>query len=177
MEIPIETIKQVFQIASKGNVFKILNPAPLKAIPLSVLQDIDILIPNEGELYRLYSLLNLPDVKSDGKKKIIQSSRSIADLGIHFVITTLGSKGALIYNRKNQEVIEIPAVKVKAIDTVGAGDCFNGVLASKLCNGESLVNAVKYATVAASISVTRKGAQASMPFAEEIEKQFKKFNN
>ncbi len=176
MEIPIDTIEELLRIASEGDVIKILNPAPLKAIPVNVLKNIDILIPNEGELIRLYTLLNLPEVKSDGKNKIIQTSKAIAELGINFVITTLGSEGCLIYDRENEEVIGVPAVKVKAIDTVGAGDCFNGVLASKLSNGESIINAVKYATAAASIAVTRKGAQASMPFAEEIEEQFKKIN-
>ena len=177
MEIPIETIEEIFKIASQGNVIKILNPAPLKSIPKNVLKNLDIVIPNEGELYRLHSLLELPEVKTEGKDKIVQASKDIVEFGINFVITTLGSKGCLIYDRNNDEVTEIPAIKVKAVDTVGAGDCFNGVLASKLCNGESVKSAVKYATVAASIAVTRKGAQESMPFAEEIEEQFKKLHN
>ena len=177
MEIPIETIEEIYKVASESRVIKILNPAPLKAIPINVLKKIDIIIPNEGELYRLHSLLKLPEIKSEGKKKIIQTSKAIADLGIAFVITTLGSKGCLIYDRENEEVIVIAAVKVNDVDTVGAGDCFNGVLASKLCSGETIINAVKYATAAASIAVTRKGAQDSMPYAEEIEEQYKKLSN
>ena len=177
MEIPIETIEEIFKIASEGNVIKILNPAPLKSIPKNVLKNLDIVIPNEGELYRLHSLLELPEVKTEGKDKIVQASKDIVEFGINFVITTLGSKGCLIYDRNNDEVTEIPAIKVKAVDTVGAGDCFNGVLASKLCKGESVKNAVKYATAAASIAVTRKGAQESMPYAEEIEEQFKILHN
>ncbi len=177
MEIPIETIEEIFKIASEGNVIKILNPAPLKSIPKNVLKNLDIVIPNEGELYRLHSLLELPEVKTEGKDKIVQASKDIVEFGINFVITTLGSKGCLIYDKNNDEVTEIPAIKVKAVDTVGAGDCFNGVLASKLCKGESVKNAVKYATAAASIAVTRKGAQESMPYAEEIEEQFKILHN
>ncbi|MFX1338159.1 MAG: ribokinase [Promethearchaeota archaeon] len=177
MEIPIDTIEEIFKIASEGNVIKILNPAPLKVIPINILKNIDIIVPNEGELYRLHTLFKLPELKSEGKKKIIQASKSIADLGIKFVITTLGNKGCLIYERENEKIIEIPAIKVQAIDTVGAGDCFNGVLASKLCNGQTIVNAVKYATAAASIAVTRKGAQDSMPYAQEIEEQFKKLKH
>jgi len=176
MEIPIETIEVIYEIASEGNVIRILNPAPLKAIPLNVLKNIDIIIPNEGELYRLHSLLKLPDIKSEGKNKIIQTSKAIADLGIPIVITTLGGEGCLIYDRENEEVIEIPAIKVNTVDTVGAGDCFNGVLASKLCNGETIVNAVKYAKTAASIAVTRKGAQDSMPYLNEIEKRYQEYN-
>ena len=173
MELSIETIEEIYRIASHGNLIKILNPAPLKPIPISVLKNIDIIIPNEGELFRLHSLLEFKELSGTQKEKIIQASKDIASLGIKIVITTLGSKGCLIV--ENDEVIEIPAFKVEAIDTVGAGDCFNGVIASKLCQGETLLNAVKYATAAASIAVTRKGAQESMPFINEIDEQFKKF--
>lgn len=173
MELSIETIEEIYRIASQGDVIKILNPAPLKPIPISVLKNIDIIIPNEGELFRLHSLLEFKELSGTQKEKIIQASKDIASLGIKIVITTLGSKGCLIV--ENDEVIEIPAFKVEAIDTVGAGDCFNGVLASKLCQDEPLLNAVKYATAAASIAVTRKGAQESMPFIHEIDEQFKKF--
>ena len=173
MELSIETIEEIYRIASQSNVIKILNPAPLKPIPISVLKNIDIIIPNEGELFRLHSLLEFKELSGTKKEKIIQASKDIASIGIRIIITTLGSKGCLIV--ENDEIFEIPAFKVEAIDTVGAGDCFNGVLASKLCQGETLLNAVKYATAAASIAVTRKGAQESMPFINEINEQFKQF--
>ena len=152
---------------------KILNPAPLKPIPLVMLKNIDIIVPNEGELFRLHSLLNLDELSGEGRGKIIQASRDIARLGVKTIITTLGSKGCLIYENENDQAIDIPAFKVKAVDTVGAGDCFNGVLASKLFQGESLINSVKYATAAASIAVTREGAQESMPYEEEIEARYR----
>ncbi len=171
MEIPIETIAEIFTIASKGNAVKILNPAPLKPIPVDLIKLIDIIIPNEGELFRLRELLGLKEIKGEWKEKIITACKDIVKFGVKTVITTLGSKGCLIYD-KNQP-IEVPALKVKAIDTVGAGDCFNGVLASKLCQGESLVTAVQYAVAAAAIKVTRKGAQAGMPYKHEIEEKFK----
>ena len=173
MEIPIETIIEIFNIASKGDVIKILNPAPLKPIPLSILKNIDIIIPNEGELFRLYSLLELKGLSGEGKQKILQVSIDIYNLGPKIIITTLGNKGCVIYDGKKDKIIDISAPKVKAVDTVGAGDCFIGVLASKLSKGETIVNAVKYATVAASIAVTRKGAQESMPFLNEIEEKIK----
>ena len=72
---------------------------------------------------------------------------------------------------------EIPAFRTQAVDTVGAGDCFNGVLASKLCQGENVINSAKYATAAASIAITRRGAQASMPYENEIEDRFKQYND
>ncbi|MFW9939887.1 MAG: ribokinase [Candidatus Thorarchaeota archaeon] len=176
MEIPIETIEEIFKIALKGDVIKILNPAPLKPIPLEILEKVDIIIPNEGELYQLHSFLNLPKLTGEGKLKITQASRELAKLGIKNVITTLGKKGSIIYLGAEDKFIEIPAPKVNVVDTVGAGDCFIGVLASKLCQGESIINSVQYSTIAASIAVTRKGAQDSMPYINEIEKKLKELN-
>ncbi|MFX1346372.1 MAG: ribokinase [Promethearchaeota archaeon] len=176
MEIPIETIEEIFKIALKGDVIKVLNPAPLKPIPLEILEKVDIIIPNEGELYQLHSFLNLPKLTGEGKLKITQASRELAKLGIKNVITTLGKKGSIIYLGAEDKFIEIPAPKVNVVDTVGAGDCFIGVLASKLCQGESIINSVQYSTIAASIAVTRKGAQDSMPYINEIEKKLKELN-
>ncbi|HEC38683.1 MAG TPA: ribokinase [bacterium] len=176
MEIPMETIQEVFNIASEGDVIKILNPAPLKLIPHEVLEKIDILIPNEGELFRLYSYLGFKDVRGKKKEQIIKASKEIANLGIHYIITTLGGKGCLIYDNQKENIKEISAPIVKAIDTVGAGDCFTGVLASSLSKGEPLVKSVKCATIAASIAVTRKGAQNSMPYLIEIEERIEELN-
>lgn len=176
MEIPINTINEIISIAIKGDVIKILNPAPLKPIPIEILKNFDIIVPNEGELTRLHSLLGFEELSTKGDNMIIQISRDITSLGVKKVITTLGSRGALIYQSENDELTKIPAFKVQAVDTVGAGDCFNGVLASKLNQGESLIEAAKYATAAASISVTRKGAQESMPYLHEIEERYKNFH-
>ncbi|MFX1375032.1 MAG: ribokinase [Promethearchaeota archaeon] len=176
MEIPIETIEEIFKIASEGDCIKILNPAPLKPIPLNILEKVDIIIPNEGELYRLHSLLNLKPLSGEGNQKIMQASKNLFNLGIKYVITTLGKRGSLIYLGNEDKFIEIPAPEVSAVDTVGAGDCFIGVLVSKLSQSETIINAAKYATIAASIAVTRRGAQASMPYLNEIERKFKELN-
>ena len=175
MEIPIETIEEIFKIAKQGEVIKILNPAPLKPISLSILSNIDIIIPNEGELLQLHSLLKLKELIGNSKDKIIQASKDISKFGIKTIITTLGNKGSILYDAADDKITEVPAFKVQAIDTVGAGDCFNGVVASKLCQGENILTSVKYATAAASIAITRQGAQASMPYLNEIEDRFKHY--
>ena len=173
MEIPTETIQEIFTIASMGNSLKILNPAPLKTIPLEVLEMVDILIPNEGELYKMHSLLGFEPLIKAGNKMIIQASKDISSLGIGYIITTLGNKGCLIFDGRKEKGFKISTPKVKAIDTVGAGDCFIGVLASMLNKGENIINAVEFATVAASIAVTRTGAQESMPYFNEIQNRIK----
>ena len=176
MEIPIETIKEIFKIASEGNVIKILNPAPLKPLPLEILEKVDIIIPNEGELYQLYSFLTNQESTEEGKQKIVKASKFLTKLGIKCVITTLGSRGSIIYLGPEDKIYEIAAPEVIAVDTVGAGDCFIGVFASFLSKGEKIIKAVKFATIAASIAVTRKGAQNSMPYLNEIEENMKKLN-
>jgi len=176
MEIPIDTIQEIYNIASKGNLIKILNPAPLKPISFNILKNIDIIIPNEGELYQLHSLLGFKEITSNGLEKIKQISEDITNTGVRIVITTLGARGAAIYQSAGDIINFLPAYKVQAVDTVGAGDCFNGVLASKLNHGKEVIDAVKYAISAASIAVTRRGAQESMPFLNEIEERYKSYN-
>lgn len=175
MEIPTETIERIYDIAGEGKVIKILNPAPLKAIPHSILELIDIIIPNEGELYRLHELLDLGKITQNSMDSILRASQDIADLGVNIILTTLGKKGSFYFNAKNGDKQLIPAPKVKAVDTVGAGDCYNGVLASQLTQGKPLREAIKYATAAAAIAVTRKGAQKSMPLLDEIKEKIKNF--
>jgi ribokinase len=176
MEIPIESIREIFEIASEGEVIKILNPAPLKPIPLETLEKVDIIIPNEGELYHLYSFLTKKELTEEGTLKIVRASKALTKLGIKCVITTLGSRGSLIYLGTEDKVIEVPAPKVGAVDTVGAGDCFIGALASFLSRGGKITKAVKFATIAASIAVTREGAQNSMPYLDEVEEKIKELN-
>ena len=177
MEIPLATIEEIYKMAAQGNCIKILNPAPLKPISHSILSNVDILIPNEGELLCLHSLLNLKNLKGEKKERIIQASRDISEYGVNVIITTLGSKGSLIYDARKDRITDVPALKVQAVDTVGAGDCFNGVLASMLNQGENLITSVKYASAAASIAVTRKGAQESLPYLNEIKKRFKEYSS
>ncbi len=175
MEIPINTIEAIFNIAKQGECIKILNPAPLKPITSSILNNIDIIVPNEGELLQLHSLLKLQELNGNSRERIIQASKNISKFGIKTIITTLGNKGAIIFDAVEDKIMEVPAFEIQAVDTVGAGDCFNGVLASKLCQGENILTSVKYATAAASIAITRQGAQASMPYGNEIEDRFKHY--
>ncbi|GAH05059.1 unnamed protein product, partial [marine sediment metagenome] len=162
MEISIATIDTIFRIASQGNAIKILNPAPLKPIPLDTLKKIDIIVPNEGELLRLHSFSIQKELSGSNNEKIKQASKSLTKLGVKTIITTLGKKGALIYYGDKDKFEIIPALKVQAVDTVGAGDCFNGCLASALSKGKTISEAAKFATAAASIAVTRKGANQAV---------------
>jgi len=172
MEIPIDTISEIFAIGSEGRGTKILNPAPLKPIPSEILQNVDIIVPNEGELFRLHSFLGCLKITDSSDNKILLASKDISKFGVKNVITTLGKKGCHVFQSSGEQSTLIPAFPVEAVDTVGAGDCFNGVLASKLNQGHELIESVLYASAAASIAVTRKGAQDSMPYEDEIIKRY-----
>jgi ribokinase len=161
LEIPIETVIKAAELCKmEGSVF-ILNPAPACHLSDELLKHIDFLTPNELEL-ELISGMNVTDEESACK-----ASRILLDRGVRNVIVTMGPIGS-IWVTENK-VIKSPALKVHAVDTTGAGDAFNGALAFSLAKGINPEKSIEFANKVASISVTRKGAQSSMPFYNEIE--------
>jgi len=161
LEIPIETIKYVADIARKLNKKVILNPAPAQPLDKELLQSLYLITPNETEAEMISG------IKITNDDSLLACARAIHAMGVQSVIITLGSKGAFLYSDNFQE--HIPTVKVKAVDTTAAGDVFNGALAVALSEGCGLPEAVRFANKAAAISVTRFGAQASAPYREEID--------
>ena len=160
LEIPIETIEYVADIACNAGKTVILNPAPAQPLSKNLLQKVSILTPNETEA-GMISGISVSDTAS-----AIEAARMICAMGVQTVIITLGAKGAMIYTDSLQE--EISAEKVVAVDTTAAGDVFNGALAVALSENKTITDAVKFACRAASISVTRIGAQASAPYRESL---------
>jgi ribokinase len=161
LEIPIETVEYAACIAAKANVKVILNPAPAIQLPKKLLKNIYLITPNETEAELLTGVIinNLEDVKLAAKKLI--------DMGVKNVIITLGASGSLFGNADGFSVQG--ARKVEAVDTTAAGDVFNGALCVAFAEGKDIWNAVHFATVAASISVTRTGAQSSIPMRKEVD--------
>ena len=160
LEIPMETIEYVANIASAKGKTVILNPAPAQPLSKSLLQHVTILTPNETEA-GIISGVAVTDLAS-----ACEAASIIGAMGIKTVIITLGAKGALIYT--GDFYTEIPVEKVEAVDTTAAGDVFNGALTVALSEGKEIADAVRFACKAASISVTRMGAQASAPYKIEL---------
>lgn len=160
LEIPMETIEYVVQTAYTQNKKVILNPAPGCKLSPQLLEKLFLITPNETEA-EIISGVKITDFQSAE-----QAARKIHEWGVAAVVITLGSKGALICS--DSIVERIPAVQVNAVDTTAAGDVFNGALAVALSEGESLFAAVQFATRAAALSVTRLGAQSSVPFRREL---------
>jgi len=160
LEIPIETIEYIAALAKQHNKKLILNPAPACILTDDLLSKISIITPNEKEASMLsgIEITNIETAK--------QAAQVLSGKGIAIVIITLGEEGALLY--ENNEFNLIPTNKVNAVDTTAAGDVFNGALAVAISEQKNIKDAVRFANIAASISVTRLGAQASAPYREEI---------
>ena len=161
LEIPAETVARAAVIAKSGGTAVVINPAPMKEMPDSLFTVTDIMIPNEHEAELLTGIAVRN--KADAERAI----KAIRSKGVKTIIITLGEKGCF-YNI-GEEIFVHPAEKAEVVDTTSAGDTFIGALCVKLSEGESIHKAVSFATKAAAITVSRKGASASIPYAYEIE--------
>jgi ribokinase len=161
MEIPKETVYYAIEKAYAENKKIILNPAPApEYLDDYILSKIDFFTPNETELEKLTGK-EIADIPT-----AIEASKVLIGKGVKNVIATLGEKGSLLVS--SDKTIFFEGEKVKAIDTTAAGGCFNAALAVALSEGKTIEEAIKFANKAAAISVTRKGAQPSMPFRNEL---------
>ncbi|MGQ8338079.1 ribokinase [Sunxiuqinia sp. A32] len=160
LEIPLETIEFFAKEAVERGIKVILNPAPANTLSDNLLANLYMITPNETEAEILTG------VKVIDENSAKQAARILNAKGVEIVIITMGSKGAMLYS--NSQSVLIPAQKVSPVDTTAAGDTFNGAIAVALSEEKELVEAILFANQAAAISVTRLGAQASVPFRNEI---------
>lgn len=160
LEVPTETVTHAARLANKHGVTVVLNPAPAPAValPEELLRNVDILIPNRTELETISGI--------DCSKSVDAAADSLSDIGVGASVVTLGSKGALIC-RDGQKLL-VPSFKVNPVDTTAAGDTFCGALCVALAEGRTLHEAVTFGNLAASVTVTRPGAQNAIPTRAEI---------
>lgn len=155
LEIPLPAVLESARQAKRAGALFMLNPAPARPLPPALLKLTDTLVPNEHEAALL-----------TGEKDPARAARALLRKGCRRVVVTLGAQGALLADASG--VRRLPAVKVKPVDTVGAGDCFTAWLAVGLAEGLSLDQAARRAMKAAALAVTRPGAQPGMPYRHEI---------
>jgi ribokinase len=160
LEIPKETVEFAIVEGKAKGCDVILNPAPVQAIDGKALQQLYLITPNESEA-EILTGIRITDLESAK-----QAAHQLRLSGVRNVVITLGSKGAYLHTGTVAKLI--PAPHVTAVDTTAGGDCFNGALAVALAEGMMLEKAVEFACTAASISVTRRGAQSSMPYRNEV---------
>ncbi|WP_333872548.1 ribokinase [Kosakonia cowanii] len=161
LESPVESVLAAARIAQQNQTTVALNPAPARQLSDELLALVDIITPNETEAEKLTGIA----VSSD--EDAARATRVLHEKGIRTVIITLGSRG--VWASVNGEGKRVAGFKVKAIDTIAAGDTFNGALMTALLEEKPLDEAIRFAHAAAAIAVTRKGAQPSVPWRNEID--------
>ena len=161
LESPIESVLAAAKIARRHNTTVALNPAPARELPDELLSLVDIITPNETEAEKLSG------IRVENDEDAAKAALALHAKGIHTVLITLGSRG--VWASVNGEGHRVPGFKVDAVDTIAAGDTFNGALITALLEETPLPEAIRFAHAAAAIAVTRKGAQPSVPWREEIE--------
>lgn len=160
LEIPTAAAEAALRLGRAGGAITILNPAPVRPLPLSILQLIDVLTPNHVEAKVLTG--RTPDAVIEPE----QLARELIRSGVKQVVMTLGERGALIVTPSSS--IYVPAVPMSAVDTTGAGDAFNAGLATALASGAGLEAAVQFAVITGGLAVTKEGVIPSLPSCDEV---------
>ena len=164
LEIPVRAAEAALAQGRAHGAVTILNPAPVRPLPLSVLQLVDILTPNETEARVLAGRNPTGEVEPE------MVARELIRNGVKQVVMTLGEKGALIVTATS--ATHIPAIQVSAVDSTGAGDAFNAGLATALAHGANLEDATRFAVVTGGLSVTKEGVIPSLPRRKDVAEFF-----
>jgi len=165
LEIPLETVEYLAAIASREGIPLVLDPAPARPLPASLLKCVDWLTPNETETSFLLGCTPQELVEVAFK----DAADALFALGSRSVILKLGERGCYVALLDGTRQL-LPAYSVHAVDTTAAGDAFNGALAVALLNGQDPVSSASWASAVAALSVTRPGAQPSMPTSLEVDR-------
>ena len=162
LEVPIEASQRAAEIAKENSTIVILNPAPAREIPDTLLDLVDILTPNESETEILSG------ISATTGKEAKEAARILMDKGVETVILTLGSRGSLLLTATVESFF--PANQVDVVDTTAAGDAFCGALAASLANGSTIEEAVKTGNAAGALAVTKLGAEPSLPKKADLDR-------
>ena len=162
LEVPIEASQRAAEIAKENSTIVILNPAPAREIPDTLLDLVDILTPNESETEILSG------ISATTEKEAKEAARILMDKGVETVILTLGSRGSLLLTATVESFF--PANQVDVVDTTAAGDAFCGALAASLANGSTIEEAVKTGNAAGALAVTKLGAEPSLPNKVDLDR-------
>ncbi|OQA01137.1 MAG: Ribokinase [Planctomycetes bacterium ADurb.Bin412] len=160
LEVPLETVQYAAETAYQYKVPFILNPAPAQPLGKGLLEKTAIITPNETEAEIL------TDIRVEDQDSAFSAAARLREMGVESVIITMGQKGYAVATPK--EKLFCPAIAVAAVDTTAAGDAFTGSLAWGIAGGRSITEAARFANYVAALSVTREGAQPSMPAYEEV---------
>lgn len=160
LETPMETVEFAVSKAVEAGTRIVLNPAPAASLSDTLLSKLWLITPNRTEAQMLTGL------PVTNEQEAAEAAEALVARGVKNVVITLGSKGAYVFSQNFRGIV--PSIPVEAVDTTAAGDTFNGALCVALSEGRNLQDACRFAAKAAAISVTRMGAQPSIPYRKEI---------
>lgn len=161
LETPLETIKYGLKKAKEAGKYTILNPAPAVVLEDEIIENVDLLTPNETELEILSG------IQINNEDDIKRAAQIMIDKGVKELIVTLGSKGSLYINKERSMFKS--AYKVQAVDTTAAGDSYTGALSVAFANGKNVEEAMDFASKVGALSVMKEGAQSSLPTLKDVE--------
>jgi ribokinase len=162
LEVPLDTVEAAARMARRVGARVILDPAPAAPLPPGLLREVDYLTPNETELGAL-----VQEAPAGRESEAVRQARELVARGARNVVVKRGDQGALLVGAVGEA--SWPAFPVQAVDATAAGDAWNGAFAFALARGSAPVDAGRLATAAAAVSVTRRGAQPSLPVLDEVE--------
>lgn len=160
LEIPIDVVEYILKKSKEYNKITILNPAPAEKLSVEIIKNVDYLVPNETELELLSGM------STNSQEEVLVASKKIMDMGVKNLIVTMGKNGSIFVGK--EKVVKIGIHKVKAIDPTAAGDSFIGGVIRMLAEGEEIEKAMEFGARVGAITVTKEGAQSSLPTWDEV---------
>jgi ribokinase len=172
LEVSMETVRAAAQAGHDAGATVVLNLSPYAEIPQRLADLTDVLLVNAHEAAQFLGSTEIPG--SDGDAGDWEAVRlSFAERGLRQVLVTLGANGSVVLDSladPGQQLVQIAPVRVKAVDTTGAGDAFTGAVAARLAAGASLADAAAFASIAAALATTRRGTQTAYPDEDDVKR-------
>jgi len=160
LEIPIDVVEYILKKSKEYNKITILNPAPAKKLSIGIIKNVDYLVPNETELELLSGM------STDSQKEVLAASKKLIDMGVKNLIVTMGKNGSIFIDK--DKIVKVGIRKVKAIDPTAAGDSYIGGVIRMMAEKKNIEEAMEFGACVGAITVTKKGAQSSLPTWDEV---------
>lgn len=160
LEIPIDVVEYILKKSKEYNKITILNPAPAEKLSIEIIKNVDYLVPNETELELL------SEMPTDSQEEVLVAAKKLMDMGVKNLIVTMGKNGSIFIGE--DKVVKVGIHKVKAVDPTAAGDSFIGGVIRMLAEGKKIEEAMEFGARVGAITVTKEGAQSSLPTWDEV---------
>jgi ribokinase len=160
LEIPLDVVEYILKKSKEYNKITVLNPAPAEKLSMDIIKNVDYLVPNETELELLSGM------PANSQEEVLAATKKLMDMGVKNLIVTMGKNGSVFVGE--DKVVKIGIHRVKAVDPTAAGDSFIGGVLRMLAEGKEIEEAMEFGARVGAITVTKEGAQSSLPTWDEV---------